>query len=139
MITTQLVALNLISGAGGSSPPPIVVTDTHDGIIQTHIETKYPRPSDPFDRAGLLEQIQRAAGLIAEQEPQKAGEIEALETEIRAEIQLPQADPLELALAIERMASLAIGIEGIYANLYALAQKLYDEQEEEEVILSLLM
>lgn len=120
-------------------PPVIVIADTHDGITQTHVEIKYKRPVDPFDRAGLLEQIQRAAGIIVEQEPEKAGEIEALETEIRQEIQLPTADPLELALAIDRMATLAIGIDDLYANLYALSQKLYDEQEEEEIILSFLM
>jgi len=118
--------------------PPVVPADTHDGAGWVQ-PSKYKKPTDPFDRTGLLDTIKRAAGLIAEEEPENAAAVAATEAAIRAEVQQPQIDPLLLAMEVEQLMRLSAGMEQIYAQLYEIAQNLYAEQDEEDAIMALLM
>jgi hypothetical protein len=120
----------------GETPTPPI--DTHDGVgwVEPSLKKKH---IDPFDRRGILRAIELAAGLISEEEPENAGQAEAIATQIRAEIERPEVDPLLLAAEIEQLAALSRGIEGIYAELYRITENLYNDQDEEDAILVLLM
>lgn len=121
------------------SPPPPTPVDTHDGAGWMRPSKHYRKPNQELDKQEIGEAIKRAAGLIIEEEPENETAVSAVEASIQDEIRQPEVNLYQLATSIERLMQFAAATEQIYADLYALSQKLYDELDEEEAVILLLM